>query len=116
MKKGTIRPIATAKGKPLDIISGLDSVPPSLDIPLGRSYGCRDDDGDGAKDLVLVTVRPTRKKLRWVEQVFEIEGATAALLSAKSETIPRRGGDLQIQVVRAANELAPSPCKLVATP
>jgi len=115
VKKGTIRTIATAKGEPLQVDSGLDD-DPSRDAPLGRSYGCRDDDGDGAKDLVLVTVRPTRKKLRWVEQVFEIEGASAALLSEKSGTTPRRGGDLQIQVVRAANELAPSACKLVAIP
>ena len=114
VKKGTIRTIAVAKGEPLQVDSGLGE-DPSRDGPLGRAYGCRDDDGDGAKDLVLVTVRPTREKLRWVEQVFEIEGASAVLLSEKSGTTPRRGGVLSIQVVKAATELAPAHCKIVAT-
>lgn len=114
VRRGRIRTIK-AEGEPLRVDSGPD-FDPSVDTPLGRSWGCRDDDGDGAKDLVLVTVKPTLKRLRWGEQVFAIEEARAALLSENTGTTPRRGGLLEIQVVKAANELAPSACKLVTTP
>lgn len=66
------------------------------------------DDGDGTKDPRPCHREAHAQEPRWVEQGFEIEGPSAALLSEVGNN-PTPGGRIEIQVMGAAAKLAPGP-------
>jgi hypothetical protein len=78
-------------GAPLQLTSGLE-----LGEPTGvraSAFGCEDVDGDGARDLVLVTMIRRGQEFVWRRRAFSVQGAAASPLSEDAGQTPASGGD-----------------------
>lgn len=79
-----LRRVRLKSREPLLVVNGLELDPLKKVDLVGKAIGCEDVDNDGVMDLTQVMVRPQHKKFRWKKATYNVDQATAVVISRDS--------------------------------